>query len=375
MGKNLSVVDKTNIQRPTHVTAGEMSRGADAYFTEPLTPLALSSGHRRPSPAELFVPDSHMSWATPKSSGEVETVIGHVGALYRSLETRYQRLRVAYARLLEQREPFDERIRTMHDMQIITDTSGGIEQVNRSALIIAPAHRLVGSPLRDWLEVSQQGRLQALQNVALKGSDGSGEEAEVRLLRSTSDPFGIIVSLQVLPVREGRVAKTLHWVLRDVNPEINSAFKLQKPLVAFERVSECVFMTDASGLILTMNAAFTRITGYTAAEAIGRNPRFLGSGLQDAVFYKEFWQELQSSGQCQGHIFNEKKMTMCIRSGPMSGHRVMRMGTFSATPRLFTTFRALLRRNCRVRSTPCHNRWACSSRQPQTAGTSPNSLN
>jgi PAS domain S-box-containing protein len=174
-------------------------------------------------------------------------------------------------------------------------------------MVIAPAHRLVGTHLRDWVAASQKQHLQALHDVALKGRDGAGEGAELQLLRDALDPFGLTVSVQVLPVMEGKVVKALHWVLRDVNPQIDSAFQLQKPLVEFERVSECVFMTDASGLILTVNAAFTRVTGYTAAEVLGRNPRFLGSGLQDAAFYKDFWQELQSAGSWQGQIFNRKK--------------------------------------------------------------------
>jgi PAS domain S-box-containing protein len=237
----------------------------------------------------------------------MEPVLDRVVSLYESLETRYERLRLAYASLLEHREELDERIRTMHDMHIVTDETGVIQQVNRSAMVIAPAHRLVGTHLRDWVEASQKQHLQALHDVALKGRDGAGEGAELQLLRDALDPFGLTVSVQVLPVMEGKVVKALHWVLRDVNPQIDSAFQLQKPLVEFERVSECVFMTDASGLILTVNAAFTRVTGYTAAEVLGRNPRFLGSGLQDAAFYKDFWQELQSAGSWQGQIFNRKK--------------------------------------------------------------------
>lgn len=252
-----------------------------------------------PIPSNAFPP------ATP--SGEMEPVLDRVVSLYESLETRYERLRLAYASLLEHREELDERIRTMHDMHIVTDETGVIQQVNRSAMVIAPAHRLVGTHLMDWVEASQQHRLRAIQDIARNGRDGAGEGAELQLLRDGFDPFGLVVSVQVLPVMEGRVVKALHWVLRDVNPQIDSAFQLQKPLVEFERVSECVFMTDASGLILTVNAAFTRVTGYSAAEVIGRNPRFLGSGLQDAAFYNDFWQELQSAGSWQGQIFNRKK--------------------------------------------------------------------
>lgn len=82
---------------------------------------------------------------------------------------------------------------------------------------------------------------------------------------------------------------------------------LMKHHAEFERVAEGVMMTDATGDIVAVNATFTRITGYAAQECIGRNPRFLQSGLQDAAFYRDLWMELVNAGAWQGHVFNRKK--------------------------------------------------------------------
>lgn len=71
--------------------------------------------------------------------------------------------------------------------------------------------------------------------------------------------------------------------------------------------SEAMLVTDAQGRIITANAAFERITGYTAQETIGRNPRFQSSGRQDIAFYKSMWVDLLDRGVWQGEIWNRRR--------------------------------------------------------------------
>jgi PAS domain S-box-containing protein len=47
---------------------------------------------------------------------------------------------------------------------------------------------------------------------------------------------------------------------------------------------EGITITDANGIIIDVNAAFTRITGYTRDEVLGRSPNMLSSGRQDGLF-------------------------------------------------------------------------------------------
>ena len=68
-----------------------------------------------------------------------------------------------------------------------------------------------------------------------------------------------------------------------------------------------VMVTDPEGMIIAVNRAFSRHTGYSAEEAIGRNPHFRSSGLQDNAFYAEFWRALHDTGHWQGELFNRKK--------------------------------------------------------------------
>jgi diguanylate cyclase (GGDEF)-like protein/PAS domain S-box-containing protein len=75
----------------------------------------------------------------------------------------------------------------------------------------------------------------------------------------------------------------------------------------FESTLEGIMITDTNSVILAVNPAFSKITGYTADEVIGKTPKILRSGRQDAAFYQEMWQTLKESGHWQGEIWNRRK--------------------------------------------------------------------
>ncbi|RZI44157.1 EAL domain-containing protein [Herbaspirillum sp. HC18] len=82
--------------------------------------------------------------------------------------------------------------------------------------------------------------------------------------------------------------------------------QLRIAAAAFE-VQEGMMVTDAAGTILRVNRAFEEITGYAAAEAVGRTPSILRSGRQDQEFYRQMWQGIAQNGYWQGEIWNRRK--------------------------------------------------------------------
>lgn len=68
-----------------------------------------------------------------------------------------------------------------------------------------------------------------------------------------------------------------------------------------------IMITDEKGNILRVNAAFSSITGYTAADAIGQTTTLLKSAHHDEVFYQNMWASLHKSGQWEGEIWNRRK--------------------------------------------------------------------
>jgi diguanylate cyclase (GGDEF)-like protein/PAS domain S-box-containing protein len=75
----------------------------------------------------------------------------------------------------------------------------------------------------------------------------------------------------------------------------------------FEHSNDGIVIADAQGRILEVNAAFSRVTGYSREEALGRNPRMLQSGRHDRAFYQAMWKMIEEQGHWQGEIWNRRK--------------------------------------------------------------------
>jgi diguanylate cyclase (GGDEF)-like protein/PAS domain S-box-containing protein len=75
----------------------------------------------------------------------------------------------------------------------------------------------------------------------------------------------------------------------------------------FENASEGVLITDQQGTIVNVNRSFSRMTGYSRKEAVGKTPSILNSGRQDSQFYRAMWQSLRQGGHWEGEIWNRRK--------------------------------------------------------------------
>lgn len=83
--------------------------------------------------------------------------------------------------------------------------------------------------------------------------------------------------------------------------------KLELAACVFENTLDGVLISDADGIILSVNPAFTEITGYSAEEAVGQNPRILQSNRHDEAFYASMWKQITTEGQWNGEIWNRRK--------------------------------------------------------------------
>lgn len=118
-----------------------------------------------------------------------------------------------------------------------------------------------------------------------------------------------------------------HWARREVRPWFNGESqvggivvfseditqqkeaeeRLRLAASVFTHAAEGIAITDVGANILEINEAFTRITGYTRDEVLGKNPRLLQSGVQSPEFYENMWQSLLKNGQWSGEIWNKTK--------------------------------------------------------------------
>jgi diguanylate cyclase (GGDEF)-like protein/PAS domain S-box-containing protein len=76
---------------------------------------------------------------------------------------------------------------------------------------------------------------------------------------------------------------------------------------AFEATDHAIVVTDAAGNIISVNQAFTVLTGYSRDEALGNNPRILQSGRHDKDFYDQLWATLLATGHWHGDVWDRRK--------------------------------------------------------------------
>lgn len=102
-----------------------------------------------------------------------------------------------------------------------------------------------------------------------------------------------------------------------------------------ENAVEGVIVTDVNNKIVRVNASFSNITGYSAEDVMGQDPKILKSGHHDQSFYHAFWQTLQETGAWQGEIWNRRKdgqtylEWLSVRSVKEAGGRLNYIATFS----------------------------------------------
>jgi diguanylate cyclase (GGDEF)-like protein/PAS domain S-box-containing protein len=75
----------------------------------------------------------------------------------------------------------------------------------------------------------------------------------------------------------------------------------------FHNSVESIVITDASSVIVEVNRAFTKTTGFTRDEALGQNVRMLKSGRHDTSFYEAMWESIKVQNSWEGEIWNRRK--------------------------------------------------------------------
>ncbi len=138
----------------------------------------------------------------------------------------------------------------------------------------------------------------------------SGHEATARYTLQWQGADGgerwLDVDRQRVTAADGRPGGAVH-VATDITQARQARAELRVAAIAFES-SEAIAITDPQQRILRVNSAFTRITGYTPEEAIGRRPgALLGSGRQEPAFYQAMWRALREELRWQGEVWNRRK--------------------------------------------------------------------
>jgi len=93
---------------------------------------------------------------------------------------------------------------------------------------------------------------------------------------------------------------------RDVTAR-NRAESLVQAASVFSHTREGILICSANTLVINVNGAFTRITGFEAADVMGRPPALLHSRQHDSAFYAALWNELTERSQWHGEVWDRRR--------------------------------------------------------------------
>jgi diguanylate cyclase (GGDEF)-like protein/PAS domain S-box-containing protein len=123
---------------------------------------------------------------------------------------------------------------------------------------------------------------------------------------------GLITRHDIVKALQGRYIEYLHETVHRQRLDLNRIqaqdAQLQLQVHALNAAGNAIVITDVEPRILWANAAFSALTGYSLAEAIGHKPaELVRSGKQDPAFYEHMWQTILAGQVWHGELVNKRK--------------------------------------------------------------------
>lgn len=117
------------------------------------------------------------------------------------------------------------------------------------------------------------------------------------------------LSVRSAPTHHGEMGENLAVVtsFEDITTQKLSADRLQITERAVQGSRDAIMITDDKSQIVSVNAAFCHITGYSNDDVLGQKPSILRSGRQLPDFYAAMWESIKSNGSWSGEIWNRRR--------------------------------------------------------------------
>ncbi|MGK5056433.1 PAS domain-containing sensor histidine kinase [Janthinobacterium sp. LB2P49] len=176
-----------------------------------------------------------------------------------------------------------------------------ITRVNVAAcsLLRRDKTQLLGRRFEQFIAPQAQGGFRYFLDAVF--SSGARQVLETQLFE------GVAGRMVRIEANFDAASATARMLVTDLGDEHARESALRRAFVILDSIREGVLVTDSDNRIISVNPAFTAITGYQAEEAIGRDPSFLGGGTHLPHFYEAMWRSLHRDGSWYGELVNRRK--------------------------------------------------------------------
>ena len=173
------------------------------------------------------------------------------------------------------------------------------------------AIKLLGYPIEDWYQrdfwashIHLDDRKQTIDYCMEQADKNQNYDIEYRMCTKSGDYIWVRDNVRVQS--DSDTSNILRGFMFDITDQKNSETALRLLATAFES-QQAILITDKDTIILRVNKAFTKVTGFKEQEIIGKTPSILSSGYHDKNFYSELWSSLETTGSWEGEIWNRRK--------------------------------------------------------------------
>jgi diguanylate cyclase (GGDEF)-like protein/PAS domain S-box-containing protein len=200
--------------------------------------------------------------------------------------------------------------RLVETTQVVPWTSDPQQQ--RFTYIGPQIEKIAGYPTQAWCTpgfwrskldpAERDALLEACRAGLVSGED---HDLEYRFLAADGRWLWLHELVGVVTGPDGR--RTLQGFLLDVTVSRNAQAELRLAAQVFQSSGEAIVISDARHRILTVNPAFSHITGYTPAEAVGTTPYALSPSMRSVDRERELWAEVDRGGHWQGEVSDRRR--------------------------------------------------------------------
>ena len=193
----------------------------------------------------------------------------------------------------------------LQDTYYRTDATGSIVRASPSVeqLLGYTVAEVLGRKLAD-LYCSPADRQEFVARMRANGGHIVGGES--RLRHKDGREVWVRTNAHFVHDAAGNVVG-VEGTTRDNTAQRRAEEELRLAAKVFESSGEAIMITDAGGRVISVNQAFTRVTGYAAAEVVGRNAKLLASGRHDDEFFSHMWRSVLETGYWNGEIWNRRR--------------------------------------------------------------------
>lgn len=222
------------------------------------------------------------------------------------LEMQNEELRQTQYNLTHLKEEYQELFEWAPVGYLTVNEQIQIKEINMTGCQLLQEDRgeLVHKSLNHYIDPKYQSLLAHHIRFVIKHQKNRQDEIKIR--RSDGYTFHALIKSSFHMVNDSSVP-SVRMVLTDIEEIHRMRERERLAAEIFDNSIEGIIITDKSGKILSINNTFSKITGYSKSEAIGKNPNILHSGKHEQQFYEQMWRTLQSKGHWEGEIWNRRK--------------------------------------------------------------------